>query len=418
METDTLLDIISSQRRYFERPVELVPRILPDLDVLMESTAIIVISGIRRCGKSTLLKQIARSLPDAHYFNFDDERLVGFDVPDFERLLQAFLGIRPDTRTFLFDEIQMVPYWERFVRRLFDMGYKVFVTGSNSRLLQSEVATSMTGRNITRMLYPFSFREIVQAKGLSFGPGYSTEDQSTLRMLFMTYLEEGGFPEVVLENSSIRLPEIYRDLLIKDIIVRNGIRNQLEFRTLSKYLMSIVSCRSTFNAMARTLDGSSVPTVQSHVQAMMDAYLLILVNAYHTSFRKQVRDERKVYALDTGLARHVGFSSSPNTGLLLENAVVIECLRRAYEIFYHNGEHECDIILRRGSGTVMAIQVATHIDRPDLRSREITGLVEAMKVHDLTEGYIITDETGETIDEHGYVIHVVPAWRFLLRDDW
>jgi len=416
MDKASIRRVIVDQRSSFQDMKGIVHRPVPD--ILVGSNAIGVITGVRRSGKSTLLRQIGAGMDHVGFLNFEDDRLLGLDTEDLGSLLEVFLEMDPSVNTFFFDEIQAVTGWERFVRRLFDRGAKVFVTGSNATLLGSEIATTLTGRNIPHVLYPFSFGEFVDHAGLARGPDLDTSQRSRLVASFNEYMEHGGFPEVVVDGHVGRLSHLYRDILIKDLLVHFGIRNQHQFRALAMFLVSNTSRSHTYRSIAKAVDIQSVTTVQNHVHAMEEAYLIHTVNAFHRSYKRQLIMEKKVFAIDPGLVRTVSFRTGPDTGHILETTVFLEALRRGYEVFYHKGDHECDLILRRKERTLIAIQVSASISSPPTREREIRGLLEAMDAHGLGTGVIVTMDTEESIYEGNRTIKVVPAWQFLLEREW
>lgn len=412
MDKNILATIVLDQRQSFATEQTVIVR---DGVSSLEASdkKILVISGVRRSGKSTVLHQLASGTSDFYYLNFEDERLLDFTVHDFQALTEVFFEQCGDVRLYLFDEIQNVSGWERFVRRLHDSGQKIIVTGSNARLLSSELATSLTGRYRKIELYPFSFREFLRAKNFTVKSAYTTKEKSALGVLFHHYVEHGGFPEVVLSGNADDLRQLYQDILLKDLIVRYRIRQVKEFRELALFLLSNSGTPVSFNNLRKVLGFKSVTTVKNFSDAMEEAYLFLSTVKFDYSLKKQIVNDRKMYAIDTGLITSSSFSFSKNTDRLLENAIAIELRRRGYPLYYFFEKYECDFILKRSSKVEGAIQVTEYLDKKN-RRREVEGLVGACKRHNLSKGLMITDSQEDCILEDGVTIDVTPAWKWLL----
>lgn len=411
MEKDTLKKIILEQKETFRQAKDIVERHLPEN--VLSSPKIAIITGIRRCGKSTLLYQISKKHHEFGYFNFEDERLLDFSVQDFNVVLEIFLESNPDIKVFFFDEIQNVFGWETFARRLFNEGYKLFITGSNARLLSSDIATALTGRNLKLELFPFGFSEYLQYSRYPIKEMYTTKEVAAVSKLLEDYLVYGGFPEVVKSKDYEELKEIYQDIIIKDLLVRFSIRDSKDFRELALYLLSNTSQKVSFNNLKDLLHFSTTSKVKNYVDFLSQAYLLFTVFKYDYSLRKQIKNDRKVYAIDQGLINAVSFSFGKEMGKLLENVVFLELKRRKQEVYYYQGKKECDFILKEGTKIAAAIQVAKSLEQPETKRREIEGLQEAMKTFNLKKGFIIIHQ-GEETSLANKAISVLPLWKFLL----
>ena len=245
MDKNPIKLVVLEQRKNFDKKIEIIARKVPK--GFIESKKISVVSGIRRSGKSTLLKQISKSFDDFYYFNFEDERLLDFKASDLNILYEALLEAHGEQRVFFFDEIQNVYGWEKFVRRLFEDGNKIFITGSNAKLLSSELATTLSGRHLKMELYPFSFAEFLEYEKFPSKNLYDTKERSVLAKNFSHYLEYGGFPEVVIGKNRKELEQLYQDVLIKDLIVRFKIRETKIFREIALYLLSNMTAPMSFN---------------------------------------------------------------------------------------------------------------------------------------------------------------------------
>ena len=382
-----------------------------DFERYLTTRHITVISGIRRSGKSTLLKQFSRNYPSYYYLNFDDERLVDFAVFDFQTLMVTFQKLF-SSKVVLFDEIQNVPKWERFARRIFEEGYKIYLTGSNAKLLSSELATHLTGRYLKLELYPFSFEEFLHFHKVSHQKITSKKEAEILRH-FELFLYKGGFPEFVTSEKGEIMGQIFDDIIYRDLIARFKIRETKNFKLLVNYLFSNFTSVVSYNALKNTLGFKSATTVKNYIDFIQESYLVFELFKYDYSLKKQYVSNKKVYVIDNGLRNAVAFSNSPDTGKMLENTVFLELKRRKEEIFYHKEKKECDFIIRKGLKIVEAIQVTQTIG-VETEKRELEGLLEAMEKFSLKVGLIITQDQEETRKIGRKTIKIVPAWKWLL----
>jgi len=413
MEKTTLSQLIIEQRKIFEKDIQIVNRDFPDN--IISSPKIIVITGVRRCGKSTLLRQLSKHYNNYSYINFEDERLLDFTHHDFNNLLEIFLSSNPKSKTFFFDEIQVIDGWEKFARRLFTEGYKIFVTGSNATLLSSEIATSLTGRNLRVELFPFSFKEYLSFSKFEIKKIFTTQEKAVLSQHIKDYLHFGGFPEIVKSKDFEELNQIYQDIIIKDLLVRFKIRDQKDFRELSLFLLSNIGKKISFNNLKKLLEFSNTSKVKNYVDFLCEAYLFFTINKYDPSIKKQIVNDKKIYAIDTGLINSTSFQFSENRGSILENAVFLELKRRHEEIYYFEEKKECDFVVKSGRVITQVIQVTDNLSNPSTRKREIEGLKSAMNKLNLDdEGTIIAFDTEEDIKEDNKKIQIIPYWKWLL----
>ena len=408
-----IAQIIADQQSLGFRPVD-----LPRLTARYSDQEITVISGIRRCGKSTLLHEIrSKNAEKDYYFNFDDERLINFKLDDFQLLYEVFLELFGKQSTFYFDEIQNVKGWERFVRRLHDYKNKVYVTGSNASMLSRELGTHLTGRYYQQELFPFSFAEYLafserEVPQKSF---FSTEEKVRFHSDFLHYFSKGGFPAYLQSGNSQYLKSLYESILYRDVMVRNGLTNEKEMQELVHFLASNTSKLFSYNSLARVIGVKNATTVKNYLSFLENTYLLFLVNKYDFSVKKQIQNPRKIYFIDLGLIRELGFHHSEDNGRLLENLVFIELKRRGKEVYYHAQKHECDFVIKEKNQIVQAIQVSWSIYNPTTKEREIEGLVEALTCYNLKEGLILTDEDEDEFTIKNFKIKVMPTWKWLLK---
>lgn len=382
-----------------------------DLDRLATHGRVVAITGIRRCGKSTLLRQIADRLGDNFgYFNFDDERARSFALADFEPLLQA-LRRHGRADTLLFDEIQNVPEWERFVRRVHDAGHKIYLTGSNANLLSRELGTRLTGRHVQLSLYPFSFREVLRHRGIPEND-LTSDGKARLGLAMDEFLVCGGFPEVLPHYDPELLQRTYEDIIFRDIAARHSIRDTKALVRLAHLLFTQVACEVNYGRLREALPVASTTTVRQHAAHLEEACLVYELRPFDHSLKRQYITGRKIYVVDNGMRRAVAFQTGADAGRLLENAVYLELRRRGGEIYYFRGKGECDFI-RRDRAAVAIIQVCLGVDEEN-RHREFRGLLEAAHAFGLTDATMVTQgQDGEELVD-GVRVNLVSAWRWFL----
>ena len=412
---ETLLQVIYEQRNYPAGET-----ILRKIDTnLINSPEVLIITGIRRCGKSTLLRQIQQQLTERDYYlNFDDERLINFTTDDFQALNQVLHTEFGEQHTYYFDEIQNIRGWERFISRLYNAGNKIFITGSNANMLSRELGTLLTGRHITKELYPFSFAEFLEQKQHTIKSSnlHTTNGRAPFNKLFTEYLRTGGIPQYTNSLNTAFLKSLYTDILYRDVIVRHNISSENALREMIYYLASNVTHPFTFNSVAKHIGIKSMETVRDWVTYLEQTYLIRCLNKYAPKVGVQLRSPKKVYFIDNALAGQVGFNLSQNLGAWLENAVAIELERRGADFYYHSNKHECDFIIRKGYSVKQALQVTAAMDDPKTRKRELNGILDAMDAYNLQQGLIVTIDSRETIKlEDGRTVEVVPCWQWMLN---
>lgn len=368
-------------------------------NISVDNDFVQVISGIRRSGKSTLLYQLMETYQEVAYFNFEDSRVVNFEVGDFSKLDE----IIPDsTEAYFFDEIQNVSKWEIYIRRLRDSEKKVFVTGSNASLLSKDLGTRLTGRYLNTELFPFSYSEY-----LVFS---SQKPEATS---FEQYLQKGGFPEFLKVQQTEILQNLLKDILLRDIAIRYGIRNTNVLLDIALFLLSNVGKETTYNSLKRVFQVGSVSTVVDYLGWMEDAYLLFFLEKFSWSAKSRSVSPRKVYAIDTGFINTNSLSFTSDFGRLLENAVYIYFHSNGIKMYYFREKKECDFLLFKDRTCEMPVQVC-HDLNSDNKQREIDGLMEALNFFDLEEGYIVTLRQKDSLTLDGRKITIVPAHEFFM----
>ncbi|MEI7501634.1 MAG: ATP-binding protein, partial [Bacteroidota bacterium] len=294
----------------------------------------LIISGIRRCGKSTLLHQLIEVVSEKVFFlNFDTPKLYDFELEDF--ILADTLIRELDSKVLFFDEIQIVQGWELYVRQKLDEGYRVVVTGSNASLLSKELGTKLTGRHVTKELFPFSYHEFCSFNGL-----FSEESS------FSSYMQTGGFPEFIkTKNQDIHVA-LLDDIIYRDIAVRHNIRDVKSLKRLLTFLATNVGNLVTATKLTQILGIKSAATVMEYFGFFEQSYLIQLIPKFSYSYKVQLVNPRKVYFIDTGLLSSISVSFNNDDGRKLENMVFWELRRRQKEIYYYNENgKECDFVV-------------------------------------------------------------------------
>lgn len=418
MNRTELKEIMLDQNSRKEQENLVDREIFSKVESYVKNNSIIIISGIRRCGKSTLLAQIKKKYP-GYYLNFDDERLINFKVEDFQVIEELFIEIYGEKRIFYFDEIQNIPSWERFVRRLHDERKKVFITGSNASMLSKELGTHLTGRYLSLQIFPFSFKEFLSLKNfeLEKNSAYVKASRARIRGYFDEYFNTGGFPEYLKELNADYLKILYENILYRDILVRYRILNENKLKELVYLAVNSISKEISFNSIKKLLGFGSSTTVKDYFDYLENSFLIFLIPKFDYSLKKQIYYNKKVYCIDHGLAKYLGFRFTPDNGKILENMAFIELKRRKKEIYYYADKNECDFVLKgQTAGITEAIQVCFELTKENTE-REIEGLKEAMNKFKLKEGLILTNEQEEEIKTGTKKINVKPVWKWILEGE-
>ena len=408
--------IVLDQKTYFTKRNNLIYRDV-DYDLYIRTSQIVVITGVRRCGKSCLLSLFRQKMDltekEFCYLNLDDERLR-LDETLLDQVHSLHLEMYGMEPVFFFDEIQMVPRWERFVNRMYENGHKVFVTGSNAQLLSSEIATALTGRNRVITLFPFSFNEYLRFKGHEYQlDTLTTMAKSQLLADLNAYQQTGGFPLVVQENDLEILNAWFQDILYRDVVARYRLSQVKELRQMAIYLFSNVGKPFSYSTLQKVSELKSTSSVSDYLQHLQQSYLFFYLPKFDYSVKKQMLNSKKLYAIDAGAINRLGFHFSEEKGRLLENTIYLELLRRGKEVYYHRGEKECDFVVFENGQIVEAIQVTNKIVEQD-KNREVGGLKEAMETYRIDNGKIIVYDREDSLTE-GIDVPMVSAWQWLME---
>ena len=435
MEKEKLKELIIGHKEKFLSRGGLIRREIQDeIANYIPQREILIITGVRRSGKSSLMKLLCDDLLSSGnvlennilYLNFEDERFVPFAIEDFEPLYETFMELEnPQGRIYLFlDEIQNISGWEKWLNRLYEFeNVKIFVTGSNASLLSSEISTALTGRNRQVVTWPFSLREFMAMKGVFIDAKslYKRHKKVEIKRLFKEYLELGGFPEVLKIGDTTLLEQYYKDIVYRDVITRYGIKNIKEIKELTLFLAANPGTIQSYKNMQKIIGVRSQNTVKNYLEALNNVYLFISMDLFDYSLKRQIYNPSKIYCIDAALSNSISFKFSQNVGHMYENVVFLELLRRNKEPYYWKSKKgkEVDFIIRDGIQIAEAIQVCFSLEDEKTRQRELQALKEVkdeLKAKRLT---VITDDQESTVsiersggqDE----INIIPLWKWLLH---
>lgn len=391
---------------------------LSDVEQAANLPHAVIVSGLRRVGKSTLLAQMAHRLgKDAFYYlNFEDDRFLGFQAEDANDLYQSLVELFGERKIIAVDEVQNIDGWEHFIRRFMEMGFKFYITGSNASLLSRELGTRLTGRYVPIELYPFSFREFLQFRGQPAPDPQrmTTADKGMLKSALDTYLQLGGIPDALKYPELPLLRTLYDDVLYRDIATRYRLDAVSSLRELAFFLISNPANLVSFNKLKDQFHLGSVNTIKSYIEYMENSWLVFTLNLYAFSVKRQQIAPKKIYCIDSGLTNAVGFGFSPNTGKLLENLVFLTLRKKAKEIYYYTtpGGYEIDFYLPE---TQQLVQVTQSLEIPTTRERELRALAEAVPSIKVKRALILSDSNENRFEVGGVPVEVRSTAEWLLE---
>ncbi len=405
---------------------------LKEIERLSQMNEIVVISGVRRSGKSTLLLQFCESLikkgtrkKDILIINLEDPRFRDLNLELLNQVYEIYLTeLAPGKNHYVvLDEVQVIPGWEKFARFLYEnKKVHVFVTGSSSKLLASEYSTTLAGRHVDIEIFPLSFVEFLGFKGTEIKNNLdAVEQRHALKRGVKEFLEFGGFPKVTLlqneRDKNELLTSYFRDITIKDVVKRYRIKEVGKLEELAKYYLTNVSCVQSFNK-TKNIIGLSLDTVERFSHYLENAYFVYFVRKFSFKTKEQILNPRKIYCIDLGLRNAVSFQFKEEMGRLAENIAFIELKRRKKDIFYWKDkqQREVDFVVREGKKIKQLVQVCWNIDDEKTREREIHALLSAMELFKLKEGLVITEDKEEEESIKGQKIRFVPLWKWLLSE--
>lgn len=382
---------------------------------------IITLTGFRRVGKTYLLFLILEKIKKEFfiYFNFKDERIPK-STEVFAELMYAveeLYGKRPSY--LFFDEIHIIPGWGKFLRRILDRGYKIFVTGSSSKLGLKEIPTELRGRTINYTVLPLSFYEYLHFKGVDIKELYS-QKEIEIKRIFREYLVYGGFPEIFDSNELERkevIQEYFRTLVQRDLIERFNIREEALLNATVKLILN--SLMVSISKLTMTLKSMgfrcSKNTISNYISFLEKSFFLFQVLYYSKNVKDQMQYPRKIYFIDNGLIKYL--SLNPDETRFLENIVALELKRRGYEFYYWRNPkgEEVDFVILENEMPTQLIQVSYDISLTDTKERETRTLIKGFKHFRQKKGMILTFDSEEIIKTGEYEIEVKPVWKWLLN---
>jgi len=414
--------ILDNQEREFK---DITPR---EYDIPMKTKKIVSLIGVRRCGKTYILysliekfrKKVAKE--NIVFINFEDDRLFPISLKNLDDLIVAYYELYPNKRKekvyFFLDEIQNIEGWELFVRRIYDtLNIQIYITGSSSKLLSSEIATSLRGRTITYEIFPFSFKEYLVHKKIKVNL-HSSSSISFIKNAFNSYLMEGGFAETFDETKEVQrlILKDYLDLIVyKDVIERYAIKNHSLLKHLIKYFFvnmgTLVSFNKLYNEYKSMGFKVGKDTIYDYVSYLQEAYTVFMMPISRNSVKEEMRNPKKIYVIDNGFKQLFDISVSKDYSKLYENVVFLHLRRKTQEVFYLKEKQEVDFYLKNEK---KLINVSYEIENKSTLNRELKSLEEGMKNLNLKESFLITSEREEEIKLDEKTVFVIPLWKWLL----
>lgn len=387
----------------------------------LNSTQAQVVIGVRRSGKSTLCyNALMRNGVKFAYVNFDDERLIRLTGDDLNDVLEVLYKINGDFNYLFIDEIQNIPEWYLFVNRLLRKHMHVIITGSNAKLLSGELATHLTGRHHSIKLYPFSFSEYCEVRGVDT-KSKSTRAIAARRAAFDDYMRQGGFPELLtINNHRDYIDGLVNNILKRDIEQRFRVVHTTAFEEMSQHLLNIAPAVVVEKVLQETFGFKSQHTAKNYLSYLKQAYLLVGLHKYSPKSRQRIVDE-KVYPIDVALMnKRADAFAGDNLGWRLETIVYMELLRKyklhGLDIYYFRNRYgECDFVVCEDRKAVLAVQVSYDISSEKTRKREIAGLLLAARHTGCENLLLLTDHNDEDVTHDGYTIAIRPVFDYVLK---
>lgn len=385
-----------------------------DTNTLLQNPLIKLITGPRRAGKSVFALLMLRGKNFA-YLNFDDNKLL--ENWDEDLVMAELESVYPGYDFMLLDELQNLPDWDMWVGKLYRRGKNLIITGSNARMLSSEMATVLTGRYLQIEMLPFSLEETLKWKDIN----PENREQSTNAMLCTDdYMRNGGYPETILARSITKsyLSTLFDSILLKDVAKRHNVRNTTDLYNLAIYLLSNYCNPITANDLAEELGLSSVATTKKFCNYLTEPYLFFYLPRFNNKLKLMNKAPKKVYIVDNGFVQSAAFNLSENLGRLMENQVFVELLRRGYvpgqTLFYYrsHNDKEIDFVTRKGQRVERLIQVCYDMSSDKTRRRELDSLIEAAAELRCDKLLVVTNDRQETIQYKGYEINIISIANF------
>jgi len=433
MNKDKIFEILSDWNYWFKPLPETYTRKSYEEEIAKKSLAgeVIVIKGVRRSGKSTLLiNEIKRLISNGTdvknilFVNFEDQRFRMFDeqtlLEDIKNVYLEYIKPVGDI-VIMLDEVQNVNAWEQWVLKEYELSSNcVYVTGSNSHLLGAEFGTALGGRYLDIEVFPLSFKEYLDFNGIQIhSKPELLHHKMTLQQHFNSYMKHGGFPKtVLLEDEALKKDTVksyYDSILLKDIVARYKLKNYQVLNELALFLLSNNASINAYNKLKNNFS-SSFDTIRDYVEYLTNSYMILSIPKFDYSLKKQIANPKKFYAIDTGFSNAVSFSVSKKIGANLENIIFLELRRRDKEIYYYKTEkgREIDFLMKKKDVTEL-IQVSVTLENEETRHRELRVFSEAKKeLRGEIRAVLITLDSSELIEYDGCKIEIVNVLAFLL----
>ena len=414
--------IIQDQRNERDRLLEkeYIPRDnQQEAALFLDSSLIKLITGPRRAGKSVLTLLLLKDKNFA-YLNFDDEQLL--DSFDEDIVTQMLYEVYPGFQFLLLDEIQNLEHWDLWVSKLYRRGHNIIITGSNARLLSSEMATVLTGRYLEVEVLPFSLMEFFRFNHQMLDAGLP-EERAILLSCVEDYMRYGGYPEIVNKRdvADSYLHTLFDSIIFKDIAKRNKIRSTSELYQLASYLITMFCCPFTYSSLKDDLNFSSTATLQKFCGYLQQTYLFFYLPRFNNKLKLMQKAAQKVYVVDNGFLASSAFQTSENRGRLLENLVFVELLRRKNKVgenlFYYRSrnDRETDFVVRDRFRIIQLIQVCYDISDRKTEKREVSSIIECAQELKCTNLLIISWDQEKVINDNGIEINVIPYYKWCRR---
>jgi hypothetical protein len=435
MKKEEILEILE-EWNFWKKEIEtgiIRSNYLKKMKNFLQNNMIIALIGVRRAGKSFIMKQLAKNLisnginaKDILIVNFEDRRFTDLSLEFLDRIFETYLEfVKPNSKPYIFlDEIHKVEKWEKWVRTFQELQKgKILISGSTANLLKSELANLLTGRHLDLIVFPLDFKEFLSFKNLEIKDLLDIINKKIEIKSFMReYCEFGGFPEVVLSvNKKEILLSYFEDIITKDIVLRYKVKKVKELTNLARFYLTNISNLITYTSLENSL-GITADTIEKFSRYMEESFLIFFVNKFSKKIKEVEKSPRKIYCIDVGLSNAVGLRFSENIGRIIENLVAIALKKQSLqdpniEIFYWKDyqQNEVDFVIKEGLEIKQLIQVTYASGKDEIEKREIKALLKASELLKCEDLLIITWDLEDEMKANNKIINCLPLWKWLLE---